>query len=139
LQRVIQVWDPYFLVSCRQQQNGSGLASRMGENDNPPGPRPSVPHANAQTSSAPSASRPPLPGVQQVSDISSNLASMSLPQLRALYSQLFRIVMEKEKELQTAGDFGESDIQRQLRAKIDNNKRLLPALQEVIDAKTRAR
>jgi hypothetical protein len=64
---------------------------------------------------------------------------MPLPQLRALYTQLLRIVMEGEKNLQTASGSGESDTQRQLRAKIDNNKRYLLALQEVITAKSRAR
>jgi len=160
LQRAIQAQDPSharqfsMLLPQSQQQNGSGLASRISQNVNPPGmgltqgpgslqqnfiqPSPSVPHANAQSSSAPSASQNPPPGVQQVSGTSGNLASMPLPQLRALSTHLLRIVMEGEKNLQTGGS-GEGDIQRQLRAKVENNKRYLLALQEVINAKTRAR
>jgi hypothetical protein len=64
---------------------------------------------------------------------------MPLPQLRALASQLLRIVMEGEKNLQATSGSGEGDIQRQLRAKVENNKRYLLALQEVINAKMRAR
>jgi hypothetical protein len=56
-----------------------------------------------------------------------------------MYTQMLHIVKEGEKNLQTAGGSGESDTQRQLRAKIDNNKSHLVALQEVITAKTRAR
>jgi hypothetical protein len=162
-QRAIQSQDPsqarqfsMLLPQGQQQQNGTGLASsRMGQSLNPPGiglpqgagslqqnfihPSPSVPHANAQTPSAPSASQPPPPGVQQVPSTSGNLASMPLPQLRALASQLLRIVMEGEKNLQATSGSGEGDIQRQLRAKVENNKRYLLALQEVINAKMRAR
>jgi hypothetical protein len=158
-QRIIQAQGPSYghqfnmlVPQGQQQQNGSGLASRMGQNLNPPGiglpqepaspqpnfiqSSPSIPHANAQIPSAPSASQPPP---QQVFGTSDSLTNMPLPQLRALYTQLLRIVMVGEKNLQTASGSGESDTQRQLRAKIDNNKRYLLALQELIIAKTRAR
>jgi hypothetical protein len=144
------------LLPQGQQQNGSGLASRVGQILNPSGigfpqgtgslqpnfiqPSASVLHANAQTSSVPPALQPPPPVAQQVSGLSSNFyASMPLPQLRALASQLHRIVMEGEKNLQTASGSGEGDIQRQLRAKVENNKRYLLALQEFINANMRAR
>jgi hypothetical protein len=83
---------------------------------------------------------PPLPGAQQVSG-PSGLASLPLPQLRALFTHLLRIVMEGEKNLQTASGPGEGYIQGQgqLRAKVENHKRYLLALQEVINAKARAR
>ena len=161
LQRALQGQDPsharqfsMLLPHAQQQQNGSGLASRIGQNLNTPGmslpqgpgslqqnfiqPSPSLPHANPQPSSAASASQPPQPGAQQVPG-PANLAAMSLPQLRSLSSQLLQIVMESEKNLPAAGSSGESDIQRQIRLKVENNKRYLRMLQEIISTRTRAR
>ena len=160
LQRVTQAQDSsharqFSMLLPQGQQNGSALASRMGQNFNPSGmglsqgpgplqqnfiqPSPSVPHANAQSSSAPSASQPPPTGAQQVSGLSGNIAGMPLPQLRALYTQLLHIVLEGDKNLQASSSSGEGDVQLQLRAKVENNKRFLRALQDVISAKMRAR
>jgi hypothetical protein len=137
----------------QQQQNGSGITSRMGQNLNPSGmglpqgpgslqqnffqPSPSVPHANPQPSSMPSASQIPQPGAQQVSGTPGNLADMPLPQLRALSIHLLHAVMEGEKNIQVTSSSGEGDIQRQqqLRAKIELNKQRLRVLQEVINMK----
>jgi hypothetical protein len=144
------------LVPGQQQQNGSGIASRMGQNLNPSGmglpqgpgslqqnfiqASPSVPHANPQPSSTPSASQIPQPGAQQVSGPPGNLGDVPLPQLRALSTQLLHVVMEGEKNLQATGSSGEGDIQRQqLRAKIDLNKQRLRALHDVINMKMRGR
>jgi hypothetical protein len=158
LQRVIQAQDPShahqfnMFPPDQQQQNGSGIASRMGQNINPSGigfPRgpgslqqhfiqssPSVPHANPQPSSTPSASHIPEPGAQQVSGPPGTLADVPLPQLRALSTQLLHVVMEGEKNLQATSSSGEGDIQRQqLRAKIELNKQRLRALHEVINMK----
>jgi hypothetical protein len=160
LQHAIQAQDPSHarqfgmpLPQGQQQQNGSGLA-RIGQNLNPgmglpqgPGslqqnliqPSPSVPHMTAQSSSAPLASQPPPPGVQQVSGPSS-LASMTLQQLHELSTHLQRIVIEGEKDLQTPSSSGGSDARRQqLRTKIENNKQFINILQEVMNSRTRAR
>ena len=139
----------------QQQPNGSGIASRMGQNLNPSGmglpqpgslqqnflqPSPSVPHANPQPSSNPSASQIPQPGAQQVPGPPGNLADVPLPQLRALSTQLLHVVMEGEKNLQATSSSGEGDIQRQqVRARIEVNKQRLRALHEVISMKLRAR
>jgi hypothetical protein len=162
LQRVIQAQDPSHARQFnmllpgqeqqQQQQNASGIASRMGQNLNPSGmglpqgpgslqqnfiqPSPSVPHANPQPSSTPSASQIPQPGAQQVSGPPGNLADVPLPQLRALSTQLLHVVMEGEKNLQAPSSSGEGDIQRQqLRAKVELNKQRLRALHEVINMK----
>ena len=137
----------------QQQQNGSSLTPRIGQNLNPSGmslpqglgshqqnfiqPSPSLAHANPQPSSAPSASQPQL-GAQQGSG-PANLATMSLPQLRSLSTQLLQFVMESEKNLPVAGSSGENDVHRQLRAKVENNKRYFRMMQELIAARTRAR
>jgi hypothetical protein len=168
LQRVIQTQDPSHARQFnmllpgqqqqqqQQQQNGSGIASRMGQNINPSGvglpqgpgslqqnfiqPSPSVPHANPQPSSTPSASQIPQPGAQQVSGPPGNLADVPLPQLRALSTQLLHVVMEGEKNLQATSSSGEGDIQRQqLRSKVELNKQRLRALHEVINMKMRPR
>ena len=156
LQRTIQTQDPSHarqfglpIPQGQQQQNGSGLA-RMGQNLNPgmglpqgPGslqqnfiqPSPSVPHVNAQpSSSAPLASQPPPPGAQQVSGPNS-LANMTLQQLGELYAHLQRIVIEGEKNIQTLSTSGGNDPQ--LRTKIDNNKRFMNILQEVMRKRAR--
>jgi hypothetical protein len=161
-QRVMQPQDPSharqfnMLLPGQQQQNGSGIASRMGQNFNPSGmglpqgpgspqqnfiqPSPSVPHANPQSSSTPSTFQPPQQGTQQVSGPPGNLADVPLPQLRALYTQLGHIVTEGEKNLQAMSSSGEGDIQRlQLRTKVALNKQRMRALQEVITVKMRAR
>ena len=160
LQHSIQVQDSSHarqfgmpLPQGQQQQNDSGLA-RIGQNLNPgmgppqgPGslqqnliqPYPSVPHMTGQSSSAPLASQPAPPGAQQVSG-PSNLASMTLQQLRELSIHLQRIVIEGEKHLQTPSSFGRTDAQRQrLRTEIENNKRFINILQEVMNSRTRAR
>ncbi len=161
LQRVMQSQDPSharqsnLLLPGQQQQNGSSIASRMGQNPNPSGmglpqgpgslqqnfiqPSPLVPHANPQ-SSTPSTFQPPQPGAQQVSGPSGNLGDVPLPQLRALYTQLGHVVTEGEKNLQAMSSSGEGDTQRQqLRTKVELNKQRLRALQEVITVKMRAR
>ena len=141
------------LPQGQQQQKDSGLA-RIGQNLNPgmgllqgPGslqqnliqPSLSVPHMTAQSSSAPLASQPPPPGVQQVSG-PSNLASMTLQQHHELSTHLQRIVIEGEKHLQTPSSSGGSDAQRQqLRTNIENNKQFINILQEVMNSRTRAR
>ena len=141
------------LPQGQQQQKDSGLA-RIGQNLNPgmglpqdPGslqqnliqPSPSVPHVTARSSSGPLASQPPPPGAQQVSG-PSNLVSMTLQQLRELSTHLQRIVIEGEKHLQTPSSSGGTDAQRQqLRTKIENNKRFITMLQEVMNSRTRAR
>jgi hypothetical protein len=158
LQRAMQ--DPslarqfnMLLPHGQQQQNGSSLTPRIGQNLNPPGmslpqglgshqqnfiqPSPSLAHANPQPSSAPSASQPQL-GAQQGSG-PANLATMSLPQLRSLSTQLLQFVMESEKNLPAAGSSGESDVHRQLRVKVENNKRYFRMMQDLINARTRAR
>lgn len=133
----------------QQQQSDSGLGSLIDQNLDPPGMRlpqgpgspqqnliqlsPSLPHANARSSTAPSA-----PGAQQVPG-HGNLSAMSIPQLRALYNQLLQIVTESDKNLSAAGSSGESDVQRQLRLKVENNKRYLRMLREIISARTRER
>ena len=136
----------------QQQNDGSGIASRMGQNLNPSGmdlpqgpgslqqnfiqPSPSFHHANPQPSSTPSASQIPQP----VSSSPGNLADVPLPQLRALATQLLHVVIEGEKNLQATSSSGEGDIQRQqLRAKIELNKQRLRVLHEVINVKMRAR
>jgi len=164
MQRVIQTQDPSHTHQFnmllpgqqQQQQNGSGIASRMGQNLNPSGmslpqgpgslqqnfiqPSPSVPHANPQPSSTPSASQIPQPGTQQVSGPPGNLADVPLPQLRALSTQIQHVVVEGEKNLQAISSSGEGDSQRQqIRAKIELNKQRLRALHEVITMKLRAR
>jgi len=165
LQRVMQAQDPShpsharqfsMLLPGQQQQNGSGIGSRMGQNLNSSGmglsqgpgsiqqnfiqPSPSIPHANSQSSSTPSVSQISQPGAQQVSGPLGNLVEVPLPQLRALSTQLQHVVIEGEKNLQAPSSAGEGDIQRQqLRAKIELNKQRLRALQEVINMKTRAR
>ena len=133
----------------QQQQSDSGLGSLIDQNLDPPGmglpqgpgsPQqnliqlsPSLPHANARSSTAPLA-----PGAQQVPG-PGNLSAMSSPQLRALYNQLLQIVTESDKHLPAAGSSGESDIQRQLRLRVENNKRYLRMLREIISARTRER
>jgi hypothetical protein len=162
LQRVIQAQDPsharqfnMLLPAQQQQQNGSDIASRMGQNLDPSEmglpqggsvqqyfiqPSPSVPHVNPQPFSTPSASQIPQPGAQQVSGPPGNLADVPLPQLRALSTQLQHVVIEGEKNLQATSSSGEGDIPRQqLRAKIELNKQRLRALHEVINMKMRAR
>jgi hypothetical protein len=167
LQRAIQAQDPSHARQFnmllpgqqqqqQQQQNGSGIASRMGQNLNPSGmglpqgpgslqqnfiqPSPSVPHANPQPSSTPSASQIPQPGAQQVTGPPGNLADVPLAQLRALSTQLVHVVMEGEKNLQATSSSGEGDIQRQqLRAKIELTKQRLRSLHEVINMKMRPR
>lgn len=166
LQRVIQAQDPSHSRQFnmllpgqqqqQQQQNGSGIASRMGQNLNSSGmglpqapgslqqnfiqPSPSVPHANPQPSSTPLTSQISQPGAQQVSGPAGNLADVPLPQLRALSTQLLHVVMEGEKNLQATSSPGEGDLQRQqLRAKIELNKQRYHVLQAAIHSKLRAR
>jgi hypothetical protein len=169
LQRVMQAQDPSharqfnMLLPGQQEQqeqeqqpqNGSGIASRMGQNLNPSGmglpqgpgslqqnfiqPSPSVPHANPHPSSTPSASQIPQPGAQQVSGPPPSLADVPLPQLRALYTHLLHIVMEGEQNLQAISS-GEGDMQRQqLQDKIELNRQRLRALHEIINMKMRPR
>ena len=100
---------------------------------------PSVPYANPQPSSTPSASQIPQPGAQQGSGPYKTLTDVPLPQLRALSLQLMHVVLEGEKNLQANGS-GEGDFQRQqLRARIEVNEQRLRALHEVISMKIRAR
>jgi hypothetical protein len=54
---------------------------------------PSVPSANVQPSSTPSASQPPPPTGQQVPIPSANFADLPLSQLRVLYAQIKHTVM----------------------------------------------
>ena len=137
----------------QQQQNDSGLGSRMVQYLDSPGmglpqgpgslqqnfiqPSPFFHRANPQPSSAPLTSQP-QPGAQQDSG-PPNLPTMSLPQLRSLSAQLLQFVMESEKNLPAAGSSGESDVHRQLRAKVENNKRYLRMIQDLINARTRTR
>src|SRR5258707_9641981 len=122
-QRFMQPQDPSHArqfnmrLPGQQQQNGSGIASHMGQNFNPSGmglpqepgslqqnfvqPSPSVPHANPESSSTPFAFQPPQPGAQQVSGPPGNLGDVPLPQLRALYIQLGHLVTAGERKLQT--------------------------------------
>ena len=162
LQRVIQAQDPsharnMLLAQNQQQQNSSGFTSLAAQNVGPaagmglpqgPGslqqnfvqPSPSVPHANAQPSSAPSGSQAPLTGGQQVPSLSGNLADLPLPQLRNIYAQLMRAMMEGEKNFQAASSSsGDSEMQRQLQNKLEVHKQRLRALQDLIHAKLRAR
>jgi hypothetical protein len=141
------------LSQGQQQQNDSGLGSRMVQNFDSPGmglpqgpgslqqnfiqPSPSLHHADPQPSSAPLASQP-QPGAQQGSG-PANLATMSLPQLRSQSTLLLQFVMESEKNLPAAGSSGESDVHRQLRVKVENNKRYIRMMQDLINARTRAR
>jgi hypothetical protein len=165
LQRVFQGQDPsqarFGMLLAQgqqqpQQQNGSGFASRPGQNFNSPGvglpqgqaslqqsfvqPSPSVPHASIQSSSTPSASQAPPSAGQQV-PLPGNFADLSLQQLRGLHGQMMRFVIEGEKNLQaSSATGGEGDVQRQqLRAKLDLYKQRLIVLQEIVNAKTRAR
>ena len=146
LQHAIQGQDsPYVrqfstaLPHAQKQQNGSGLASRIGQNLNTPLPQgpgslqqnfiqpsPSLPHANLQPSSIASVSQSLKPGAQQV-PCPSSLSDMPLLQK----------MMESEKNLSAAGS-SESDIQRQLRMKVGNNKRVRMS-QGSIAQRTRAR
>ena len=116
----------------QQQQNGSDIASRMGQNLDPSGMGlPQGPGSVQQI---------PQPGAQQVSGPPGNLVDVPLPQLCALSTQLLHVVIEGEIHLQAPSSFGEGDIQRQqLRAKIDLNKLRLSALHEVINMKRRPR
>jgi hypothetical protein len=146
LQRLIQAQDPSqgqrqesdcglgSHTSPGQNLDSSGMGLSQGLQQNFNQPSPSFPQPSSATSAA-----QPQPGAQQVSGPGSNLSAMSLPQLRQLSSQLLRIVMETEKNLPAAGSYGENDIQRQLRLKVENNKRYLRMLQELISARTRAR
>jgi hypothetical protein len=163
LQRVFQGQDPsqarqFGMLLAQgqqqqQQQNGSGFASRPGQNFNSPGvglpqgqaslqqnfvqPSPSVPHANIQSSSTPSTSQAPPPAGQQAG----NFADLSLQQLRHLHGQMMRFVIEGEKNFQaSSATGGEGDIQRQqFRTKLELYKQRLVVLQEIVNAKTRAR
>jgi hypothetical protein len=160
LQRVIQAQEPSharqfgMLLAQGQQQNGSGFATRVGQNGNPgmglsqgqgalqPNfvqPSPSVPPASVQPS-APSASQVPPPGGQPVPG-PPNMAEMPLQQLVTLYTQLRRAIGEGEKVFQTASNSGgDGDLQqRQLRSKIDGYKQRLHVVHDLIQAKSRAR
>jgi hypothetical protein len=162
LQRVTQAQDSshfrqfgMLVPQDQQRQNDSGVASRMGPNPNPSGmglphgpgslqqsfiqPSFSDSHANFHSTFVSSPPQPPPPRAQQVS-VPSNLASMTLQQLRELSTHLQRVVIEGQRNLQTPNSSGGSDVQRQqFRAKIENNKRFISILQEVIDARKRAR
>ena len=144
LQRLIQARDP---SQGQRQESDCGLGSHMGQYLDSPGmglsqglkqnfnqPYPSLPQPSSATSAA-----QPQPGAQQAFGSGNNLSAMSLPQLRQLSGQLLQIVVESEKNLPAAGSSGENDIQRQLRLKVENNKRYLRMLQEIISARTRAR
>ena len=156
-QHVVQGQDPSYarqfstlLPHAQQQQNDSGLASRIGQNLNTPRmtlpqgpgslqqnliqPSPSLPYAKAQPSSIASASQPPQPGAPQVPG-PGNLSDSQLLQLHSL--SLLQKMMELEKTLSAAGS-SESDTRRQLRMKVRNNKRVR-VLQESIAERTRAR
>jgi hypothetical protein len=112
----------------QQQIAGSGTASHMGQNLNPPGM--GLPQGPGSLQQIP----------QPVSGPPGSLADVPLPQLRALSTQLLHVVMEGEKNLQATSSSGEGDIQRQqLRARIELNKQRLRALHEVISTKIRAR
>lgn len=160
LQRMIQALEPSHArqfgmpLAQGQQQDGSGFATRVGQNGNPTGmglsqghgalqpsfvqPSTSVPPANVQPS-APSASQVPPPGGQPVPG-PSNMAEMPLQQLVALFVQLRRAMGEGEKLLQTASNSGDGDLQqRQLRSRIDGFKQRLIVVHDLIQAKSRAR
>jgi hypothetical protein len=161
LQRMIQAQEPSHArqfgmpLAQGQQQDGSGFATRLGQNGNPTGmglsqgqgalqpsfvqPSPSVPPTNVQPSAL-SASQVPPPGGQPVPDPSNILAEMPLQQLVALFVQLRRAVGEGEKILQTASNSGDGDLQlRQLRSRIDGYKQRLLEVHDLIQAKSRAR
>lgn len=123
-----------------------GLTSRMPSNPNPlgmdhpqdsqgPGLMPinfrRVHYANVPSSSASSAFQPP-PEPNPVN----RFHEVPLSQLRDLFTRLAHIVMEGEEYLRSSG---EGDIQSQLRARLELNKRRLRALQEIINAKLRER
>ncbi len=150
LHRVIQTQNASLLRQFNMQgpqlQNDSGFPSRMPSNPNPlrmdppwdsqgPGSMqenfPPVAYTNVPPFSAPSASQPP-PGPC----LANSIYDVPLSQLRALSTRLVHIVMEEEKNLRSSN---EGDIQQQLRAKIEHNKLRLRALQEIINAKLRAR
>lgn len=158
LQRVIQAPDSrqfgMLLTQNQQPQNGSSFASRVAQNLNPPGmglpqgqgslqnfvqPSSSVPSANVQRSPAPSVSQAPPPGGQQVPGPPSNPADMPLPQLRGLFNQLMRAMVEGDKSLQALSSTGTEGEMQQHRLKLELTKQRLHVLQELINAKTRAR
>ena len=117
----------------QQQQNDSGLTCRVGQHLNPLG-------MGLQSSLTPSASQPPPPTGQQVPIPSANFADLPLHQLRMLYAQIMRNVIEGEKNFQASSTSGsEGDIQRQrLREKLDADKQRLLQLQDIVIAKARA-
>jgi hypothetical protein len=117
----------------QQQQNDSGLTCRVGQCLNPLG-------MGLQSPLTPSASQPPPPNGQQVPIPCANFADLPLHQLRMIYAQIMRSVIEGEKNFQASSTSGgEGDIQRQqFRAKLDAYKQRLLQLQEIINAKARA-
>lgn len=153
--RAIQTQDSTHLPSRQfnmfnyqgpQLQDDFGLTSRMPSNPNPIRMDPSrdsqepesvqeifppVFYANVPSSSASSASQPP-PGAYPVNSVH----DVPLSQLRALSTHLLHTLMEVEMNLRSSSD---GDIQRKLQAKREHNKARLRALQEVINAKARAR
>lgn len=153
LRRTTQTQDAahfrhFNLFTCQgsQLQNDSGLTSRMPSNSNlfrmdpsrdsqEPGSIqenfPPVFYANFPSSSATSVTQPP-PGPYLVNSIH----DLPLSRLRALSTHLVHILMDVEKNIRGSS---EGDVQRQLRAEREHIKRRLRALQEVINAKVRAR
>lgn len=107
LQRVIQAQTQDNLharqlnmLVAQGQQPQNGFASRVGQNLHPPGmglpqgqgslqqnfiqPSPSVPPANIQSSTAPSASQPTPMGGPQIPSLHKNILEMPVPQLTGI-------------------------------------------------------
>ena len=164
LQLVVQLQDPsharqfsLLLPQGQRQHSGPpGFASHMGQNVNHSGlgylqgqaslqqsfaqNSLSVPPADLQFSSAPSIPQVHPPPGQQV-PVPSNLADLSLQQLRSIYAHMIRTWMEGEKGIQassTSGGQGDIQRQQQLRLKLDTYKQRALALQELINTKARA-
>lgn len=135
----------------QQQVAGSDTASHIGQSLNPSGtglpqgpgspqqnitqPSASNPHTNSQPSSTTSASQIPQP----IPDPPLTIVDVPLPQLRALSIQLLQIVTEGEKYLQANSSSGESEILRQVRAKVEQSKHRVRVLTGVMNTKIWAR
>jgi len=138
----------------QQQQNDPGFTSHADQILNPPEMGPSqgqpplddgfVRPEDAHSSSTPSAF-PSSPTLDQLAPFpSTKIADLSLLQLRMLQVQVCRTLMEGEEALQasrasTSGGEGDVRLQLQLRAKLEAHKQRSLSLQELINAKARAR
>jgi hypothetical protein len=99
---------------------------------------PSVSSANAQSTSIPSSSM--MVTHQQEMQSPPNIATAPIPQLVSFFHQLKRDVMEAEKNLLEADNFGgeAADPRQQIiREKLDNQKQLMLRIRDIVSARTK--